>query len=102
MNKTLRALLIVAGVAVAGVSNAATSPAETAGLCAANALIIKKVADQAGIPKLSAAAQAQIARNYNAYGTQPGFKQAAEWQLKQKASADDRLKIADGCTSQGF
>lgn len=102
MNKTLRALLVVAGVAVTGVTNAATSPAENAGLCAANALIIKQVADQAGIPKLSAMAQAQVARNYNAYGQQPAFKQAAAWQMKQKMSSDDRLAMADGCAKSGF
>ena len=102
MNKLIKSLMLVAGVTVVGLANAATSPAETAGLCAANALIIKKVADQAGIPKVSKLAQDQLTRNYSAYGNQPGFKQAAEWQLKQNVSADERLKIADGCTAQGF
>jgi hypothetical protein len=102
MNKTLRALLTVAGVGLGSVASAATTPAETAGMCAANAVIIKKVADQAGIPKLSAMASAQIARNYDRYGNRPGFKEAAAWQLKQNVSADDRLKIADGCAKEGF
>ena len=94
-------MMLVAGVTVFGLANANT-PAEYAGLCAANALIIKKVADQAGIPKISKLAQDQLTRNYNAYGNQPGFARAADWQLKQNVSADERLKIADGCTVKGF
>lgn len=94
--------MLVAGVTIAGLSNAATSPAETAGMCAGNAAFIKMVADKAGIPSLSAKAAAQSARNFNRYDGQPGFKQAFEWQIKQKLSADDRLRIADGCAAQGF
>ena len=101
MNKLIKSMMLVAGVTVFGLANA-TSPAETAGLCAANALIIKKVADQAGIPKISKLAQDQLTRNYDAYGNDPGFKKAAEWQFKQNVSADGRLKIADGCTASGF
>lgn len=103
--KLIKSLLVVAGITVASLGHAAnkTTPAEQAGLCAANAVVIKKVADQAGIPKLSAMASAQVARNYNTYGNQPGFKQAAEWQLKQtNMTADDRLAMADGCAKSGF
>ena len=102
MNKLIKSMMLVAGVTVVGLANAATTPAETAGMCAGNAAIIKMAADKAGIPKLSALAAEQSARNFNRYDGQPGFKQAFEWQVKQKVSGDDRLKIADGCAASGF
>lgn len=102
MSQLVKSLLLAAGIAVTGLAGAASTPAETAGICAANALIIKKTADSLGIIELSQMANTQMLRNANAYGTDPGFKAAANWEGAQVRTRDARLKTADGCVKSGF
>jgi hypothetical protein len=101
--KAIKTLAVVATLAVAGIAHA-TTPAEKAGLCAGNAMIIKKAAEAAGpqYAKVAQLATAEVARDYNAYGSQPGFTQAAQWTIQQNTPMDTRIKVADGCEAQGF
>lgn len=106
MSKLVKSLLVVAGVAITGVASAQAqvSTAEKAGLCAGNASVILKAAEAAGpqYAKVADLARSMTARNYKAYGQQPGFLQAAKYSINQPTPMDQRIKMADGCEVSGF
>ena len=101
MNKLIKSMMLVAGVTVVSITNAAT-PAETAGICAANAAVIKRAAEAAGYKNVLAIVTEQSARNFNNYGNQPGFETAFRWEFKQNRDLTDRMKAGDGCLKSGF
>ena len=105
MNTTLKALLVAAGIAVAGQAFALqTSPAETAGMCAGNAMLINKAATAAGpqYANVAAMAMAQFKRDYGTYGNQPGFTEAAKYAINQNSTMQQRITMADNCQARGF
>ena len=99
---TLKTLLVAVGITLSGMANAATSPAETAGICAANAAVIKQMARATDLPRVEAVATEQSARIFNQYGKQPGFETAFRWEFKQNRNFIDRIKTGDGCDKSGF
>jgi membrane-bound lytic murein transglycosylase B len=104
MKATFKALAVVATLSVASTAFAAVTPAEEAGMCAANALKIYQFAQANGpqYAKLASLANAQIGKDFEPFKNQPGFKDAAQWEMAQNLTIQQRVKIADGCTAQGF
>ena len=103
MNKLIKSLLVVAGIAVAGVASA-QSPVDMAGICAGNAMMIKKIAEQSGpsYADLGNLAAQQFQRDYTRYGSQPGFSDAAKYSISQNSTLMQRVKIAGNCEKAGF
>ena len=108
MNKLIKSLLVVAGVALAGSASAVT-PVQKAGLCAGNAIKIKQVATEVLASKnspawtdLSKQASGQVAYFQTKFGNQPGFKEAAAYSYNQPSTLEDRLRMIDNCAGQGI
>ena len=103
MNKLIKSLMLVAGVAVVSTSYAQVSESEMAGLCAGNAMKIKEIAQQGDIPKIAKMALEQQNRIYLRYGKEPGFGKAAVYNYNDKSlDGAARLRIAAGCEAKGF
>lgn len=102
MNKLIKSMMLVAGITVFGLANAATSPAEDAGICAANAAVLKRHFATLNYPSALAMVTEQSARLFNRYGNQPGFEAAFRWEFKQNRDVMERIKAGDGCLKAGF
>ena len=101
MTKTIAKLFVIAGIAFAGVAHA-TSPAETAGICAGNAMKLKEFAQAAKTPAIEAKALSQQNRLYAQYGKQKGFIEAGTYSYNQNLTVQARLNIGEGCLKEGF
>ena len=102
MNKLIKSMMLVAGLTVVSITNAATTPAEDAGICAANAAVLKRHFAAMNYPSALAVVTEQSARLFNRYGNQPGFEPAFRWEFKQNRDVMNRIQAGDGCLKSGF
>ena len=103
MNKFIKSLFVVAGIAVAGIANAQSpTPAEIAGICSGNAYKIKQWADQNGIPEMSRLALEKGVRLFKIYGNQPGYDAGARYALNNGDDIKRRSQVFGGCTATGY
>jgi hypothetical protein len=98
----MKKLIIATAFTFAAIGAHASTPAETAGICAGNAYKLMQYGQQVGNQAMINLAREKMGKLYSQYGQQPGFKEGSGWAVTHDDTIQNRANVFDGCTKTGY